>query len=1188
MLLLVIITLGIVTTKFILEKKSISTETEVDEITKLREKHKYFLENSPYKQTRDLSKKERKARALPPNGYFEQLWDRTLDPNLGYPNYRGALKIQHELIEANKNLGESIAFGVPGDSPGNAWIERGPNNIGGRTRGILFDPNDANNERVFAGGVSGGLWVNDDITDENSTWTLVPGVPENIAVVEIVYDPNNTNTLYIASGESYTSGNAIGNGVYRSTDGGVNWEMIFGGPEGTSAFNQSGSRIFVDGIFYINDIITRNNSGVTELYIAAASASAGRLTGGSSDPFGYLGINERGVYRSVDNGDTWMFVSIISTTLANTLINPNDLELDINNNIWLSTTREVVSGMDGGEVFRSTDGVNFNHVNTIPNARRTEIEPSMQNANIFYAAAAVSANQANIYITRDAFNTVIQLPEPDDVDDFIPSNDYSRTQAFYNLPIEADPNNENILYIGGIDLFRGILTSGSNSVQWSQISKWSNNNQLANLDVSLVHADQHAIVFNPTNSNEVVFGNDGGVYYTNNIATSGVEPNTNIEPRNKGYNVTQFYAADINNLTGNIGGGTQDNGTPYNFNPTGANDPFYTIISGDGIYGQFDSEGEYFIGSSQRINYKFFELPIQANLSNPSGPTPSVRTQITSNNYTIIDRDGGNFVNEADVDTNLDILYINASDGVSGGAIRIGRYSNLLQGSSANVRETLITDPLLTEVISVFKVSPHTTNSTRLLVGTEFNTLLNVANADTTPVFTEITGSNFVGSISDIEFGENSQTIMVTISNYGVDSIFYTEDDGATWTSKEGNLPDIPVFTILQSPLNPDEAIVGTQFGVFRTSNFLDASPIWQQSFNGMSNVPVRDLDLRPSTNEVLATTYGRGVFTGSFVEDPNGDNDGDGVLNDVDNCPNTPNADQADADNNGIGDVCQDIDNDGILDINDNCPNNANPDQADADGDGLGDVCDIPMINDQDNITVEIVSETCPGLDNGVITVTALATTFTYNANVTGQGVNIDQTFTSTTTFEDLPVGSYIVTVTVASENFERSFELNVDPSPPLNIDFDGVLPGARPNSQIYVFGVNEGTGPFEIRFNNELIRTTNESSIEVELSGSGLLEIIPSRLCEGIFSLEVEGLLNVNEVRAFPNPVINDLTVSIPGDISTVPVSIYNITGQLVYQENSSVIGNSITLPFSDMSEGVYFVRLEMETPVVLKIIK
>ncbi|MCC1484457.1 thrombospondin type 3 repeat-containing protein [Winogradskyella immobilis] len=1279
-LLVPLVLLILVTFSVMFTNKNSEEEIKNQEITKLREKHKQFLKNTAYKKNRKLSRTERKAKALPPNAFYEQLWERTMDPNLGYPDLKEGLRVQHELIKARKD--QNIVARVPGQDEDNAWVERGPSNFGGRTRGVLFDPNDSNNRRVFAGGVSGGVWVNDDITDANSVWQLVPGVPENIAVNVFAVDPNNTNIIYIASGEEYTNNASVGNGVYRSVDGGENWEMIFGGPEGTSTPN--GNNILLDGIFQVNDIITRNVGGATEVYFAATN---GAFTQGGS-PVALLGVEQRGVYRSLDNGDTWEQLDIIDSS-ANVQINPNDIELDANNNIWVATANSSSGGTsvtNGGQIYMSSNGVDFSFVNSIGNnINRTEIAASSQDSNLFYMAVN-QGGQANLFITTDAFETIEPLNEPEDADGGIPANDYTRGQAFYDLPIEVDPNNDGILYVGGINWFRGVMDQSTGDIDWDQISRW---NTGININVPLVHADMHALTFRPGSSNQAIIGTDGGVYYANNLLLSSFTTNA-ITPRNNGYAVTQFYFGDINDVDGTVGGGTQDNGTPFNLTGDASNgvEPFFAVRGGDGAYGQFDDDGDYFIHSIQNISYTFTNTPISGGTNAFGG---AAIPTVGNTGYGITSRaqnsGEGNFINEADVDTNLDILYINSS--VPGGQFRIGVYGNLEGGSSAAITEDFLTNGIFGSEPSALQVSRFTTDATLLMIGTDTGQLLRVENANEgsdDSQFTDIRGSDFVGSISDIEFGENENSIMVTMSNYGVDSVFFTEDGGATWASKEGNLPNIPVYAILPSPFNPNEVILGTQFGVFRTDNFLDANPIWQPSFNGMSNVPVRDLDLRPSTNEVLATTHGRGMFVGQFIDsfDPNGDDDGDGILNGVDNCPDNANPDQEDidgdgigdvcdncmnnanpnqedfdndgigdacddsdgdginddvdncrnnanpgqedADGDGIGDACSDSDGDGVIDVEDNCPDNANPEQEDFDGDGIGDVCedsDGDGINDDidncpensnadqadtngngigdvcdpapeapDNISIQTISESCPGLDNGDILVTVNETFVNYTAILTdnsGTQIGDSISFNTTASFEELPVGTYTLCVAIDGRNFENCFEINIEAAPELDIDFNSLPILNRVINNTYTFNINTGTSPFEIRLNGDLLRTTSERNIEIEIEDSGVLEIISSRLCEGIFSINIEP--TIQDVRAFPNPVINNLLVTIPGNVDTVPVSVFSITGQLVYQSNSVVSSNRISIPFVNMSEGVYFVRLDMQgqdEPVVLRIIK
>lgn len=807
--------------------------THKNEYQSLKEKHAYFLKNSPFEKTKNLSRKERKSLGLPPNAYNEMMWELTFDPNTGRPMPERVSEIQNSLKEKRK-----FAAKTPGQ-PTNEWQDRGPNNIGGRTRGIMFDPNDATNRRVFAGGVSGGLWVNQDITNPSSSWTLVPNIGANISVTAIIADPNNSNTFYIGSGESYVSGNAVGRGVWKSTDGGVTWSNIFGGQDGESNGGQ-----LVDGIFYVNDIVARDMGTTTELY--ASIAGAFYADSGSQ----FLGLREQGIYRSIDNGNSWSRINL--TEENGSPINPNDIEIDLNNNIWLTTTRSSFGPL-GGRIYKSTDGINFDLITTIDGANRTELEVSSLDADVFWVAANIpneNGQQADLFFTTNAFESITNLPEPNDVDNGIPAEDYTRGQAFYNLPIEVDENDN--LFVGGIDLFR----STNRGLTWTQITKWSNNNNLRSLNVPLVHADQHAIVFRPGAGNEsqAVLGNDGGVYFSPNLLEN--QASIDITSRNTNYNVTQFYygaidVVDIDNGD-DIFGGTQDNGTPISINSSAGANSFEDPFGGDGGFTEIDDSGQYMIQSFTFNTHRWINYPLL-------NQAQTISTPQDDNDNSL-----GSFINTAVLDKNLDVFYTNASQG---NTFQIERVSDFLPGEER--QNAFLTNSLLDAEPTAFQVSPFTTTSTKLYVGLANGKVLSINNANFAPSYRNITlGSSIVGSISDIEFGATENEIFVTVHNYGVTSIWFTNNGGISWRDIEGNLPDLPVKCILQNPLDTNELIIGTELGVWKTSDFTVTTPEWEQSFNGMSDVTVVDLDLRASDNIVLAATHGRGLFTSTFTSD--------------------------------------------------------------------------------------------------------------------------------------------------------------------------------------------------------------------------------------------------------------------------------------------------------------------------------
>lgn len=796
---------------------------------KARIKYANFIKNHPYTKTLQLTKKERKANGIPPNKYFEQEYLLEMNPNTGRTHPENVFNVQQELKAQRKQQR------VPGDATDNMWVERGPNNVGGRTRAVLFDPNDPTHKRVFAGGVSGGLWVNNDITDANVSWTRV-GIDENLAISCITVDPNNSQIMYVGTGESYKGSSFIGNGVWKSTDGGASWVNVFSDNLNTTLRNR---------IFYINDIIARNNptTSKTEIFVGVAGAFGG--TGQ------FPGANMNGLYKSIDDGANWSRIttlpSIPGTTAGSvdSYYEPNDIKLGADNTLWIGTEHGVW-GNGGGTIIKSTDGNNFSVVHTIPNGRRVELAVSKTNKDKIYALCHISGAPVML-VTTDSFTNTTNITTPADADTGIPNTDFTRGQSWYDLVIEVDPTNDNIIYAGGIDLFRSTNAGGA----WKQISKWSNNNNLAALNIPLVHADQHGWAFHPTDANKALIGNDGGVYYATSL--SGAETTTTaIEARNKDYNVTQFYHGEIGQNTNQklLLAGAQDNGTQFINGASAGVNSTTRMRGGDGAYSFIDKDGAYAIAAYVYNNYNRYNLPY-----NGSGAVISS----DSNPYS------GSFINPADLDDNLDILYTNHSFGTSSSRVyKIGRFTDLL---TATPFKTELTNALLTGEPTVLKVSPFTTNSTKLFVGTDDGKLLKIDNANTaSPAWTSIGASiGVAGSFSSIAFGATENEILVTFHNYGVASIWYTDNGGTSWSNKEGNFPDIPVKAIIMNPLNNDEVIIGTHLGAWRTGNFKDASPSWSQSFNGMSNVKVTSFSLRTADNTVMATTYGRGMFTGQF-----------------------------------------------------------------------------------------------------------------------------------------------------------------------------------------------------------------------------------------------------------------------------------------------------------------------------------
>ena len=637
----------------------------------------------------------------------------------------------------------------------------------------------------------------------------------------------------------------------------------------------------VPGTFYINDVVVRNNNGTSEIY-AAVGLSGNRDTAST-----LFGGEDYGLYKSSDGGKNWKKLEIYIDNTTNP-IQPIDIEISpTDNTIWVSSTRDV-SGNGGGGVWQSDDtGESFAkkyQVDIDINPGRTEIEVTANNTVWIYSSTQDS-NPVKLFKGNNGLNgppTAVTLPDAVDID-----GDFTRSQHWYDQMLEADPINPNKVFVGGINIHRttnGGATGTNNP--WTQISQWYGGT-FSGVRYQYVHADQHGASILESDPKKILFGNDGGVFYSN-------DGGDNLNSRNDNYHTSQYYSVavapstmfsdhrvtvsgrDLRNLnsfpktvtqaSGEVQdvfvGGLQDNGTQFSVDRSNGSTTSTRSGGGDGAATMF----------SQNPNNKYF---IQNYVYNNDVRAVNLNGN-TSREFDLLNEGGsnGDFITTQALDSNLGIVYSNYGNNRI--IVIYGWDDFKEEDRNQNAPRFIIQNStFLTSNVSALTVCPHTTISSTLYYGTEAGQVIKVENANSVPnattgqsnaTFTSLTDQKFIGSVSDIEIGKDENQIFVTFHNYGVENIFYSNDGGKTWQEKEGNLPDIPVRCILQNPLLENEVIIGTELGVWFTKDFDTNNPSWTRANSGMKDVRITDLDMRDDY-KVFAATYGLGVYSSYFTE---------------------------------------------------------------------------------------------------------------------------------------------------------------------------------------------------------------------------------------------------------------------------------------------------------------------------------
>jgi Secretion system C-terminal sorting domain len=759
----------------------------------------------------------------------------TIDPELKrvpHERYVSAIK---ETLRRSKGTKSEL-------SDRYEWLEV-PADMGGRVRSFMFDPNDTDDKKVWAGSVTGGLWYNNNIYTD-SIWHPVSDLWENLSISSIVADPNNSQIFYVGTGEPqtavtiYRESSTRGVGIWKTTDAGETWQLL----PNTSEFP------------YISDIIVKDETGTSAIYAGVVS--------GTHQGEDHTSSPSDGVYKSTDGGTSWSQVlpNINGQTVP---YSPSDIELAASGRIFVGTYRNI-NGYGGASILYSDNGTSWNIFAdyndsiqastdaTVVIPGRTMLTSSPSEPNTIYAVIAAGGYTAQNWIY---YRGRYILKSTDNGANWEQRNlPYSgspwATLAWHALTIKVDPNNPNTLYAGGLNMSK----STDGGLSWQEISIWWNFGPYYHPDnPPYLHADQHSITFKPGNSDTICFTNDGGVF----MSPNGTDLDIEFIEKNKNFNTLQFYTCDLNPDSASVDfvGGLQDNGTVvYKGPPIQVDQSF--VSGGDGAYCFYDKDN-YLITTVYYNRFYVFKE--------------------NGSSYTSINSTGeesGTFISPSAYDDYRNTLYANAVSFTGDQANQILRVKNILTENP--IKEFITLGTASAVHFSHLRYSKYSTQTqTNLYVGTQAGLLYKITNAQGNPETTDIGDNAFpIANISCIEEGKDENELLVTFSNYGVSSVWYTNDGGTSWSEKEGNLPDMPIRWALFDPEDTTKVMLATELGVWGTNDIHAEPVIWEPLNNGLPKVRIDMLRLREWDNTILAATHGRGLFYcdlegGSEPQDP-------------------------------------------------------------------------------------------------------------------------------------------------------------------------------------------------------------------------------------------------------------------------------------------------------------------------------
>ncbi len=693
------------------------------------------------------------------------------------------------------------------------WTSAGPDNVAGRTRALAVDI--TNDSIWFVGGVSGGLYRT---TNQGYSWDMVTSNEDLPSISSIAQNvkPGHSNIWYYGTGEYGNSAGKFaaallgGNGIYKSIDNGITWKLLPSTSYGTEAK--------IDSFDYCNKIITNPYSANDDEVYAA-----------------FLG----GICRSTDGGKNWERV-LGKWDPPNVPIY-TDITLAADTTFYAAIGTRFNSDYAG--LYSSKDGKNWKNI--------TPVDFPSQYINVTIAAS--KSNPGRVYF-------LVNLPQQENQDNelnqvWILDKDSAKwnklnfsnisTQNGYCMVMAVHPENENILFLGAVNLFR--IDLENNSIK--QIGGWSSTNPPTNTFPG--HwVDQHVLAFLNNSPNSLLSGNDAGVSFTKNC----LEDSVLWTYKPKGLITSQFYSVDISPNPGNqnLIGGLQDRGCQL-LNNSSKSWKFEGLAA-DGSYCAFTSNDSIFFTSAQQGQIIRIEKQngkeIWTRIDPGKSPLFITPFQLDPNDENVMFLANGQILKR-----NSDLSGIMPNNGNS---------------TSKNWSNIAIFD----QIISAIGVSKNPADI--VYCGLSNGKVYKVVHEGNETRVSSISDSTWNGYISNICVNpENGDEVIVVFSNYGIPSLYYTDNGGKSWRDISGNLeenrdgsgngPSCRWANIVTQKGNK-LYLIGTSTGLYYTDSLNGISTKWIHEDKVIGNSVVTMIKSRNSDGFIAAATHGRGVFTTSLA----------------------------------------------------------------------------------------------------------------------------------------------------------------------------------------------------------------------------------------------------------------------------------------------------------------------------------